>query len=217
MDIKRIFTYHPPQGSQPLRYETIRNEGRAFAKTLDKLCPDSEELTIAIRKLQEVVMFANAAIAINENKIPEPEPESLMSKINAHGQGSSYPQSQESYNNKVEFIAELCHEVNRAYCSAIGDNSQPTWENAPEWQKNTVREGVIHILDYPWASTEKSHEKWMKNKLSQGWCYGPRKDAKLKTHPCLLPYEELPKEEKAKDYILSAIVKFYQRKFNENI
>ena len=27
-------------------------------------------------------------------------------------------------------IARVCHEVNRAYCQAIGDNSQPTWEDA---------------------------------------------------------------------------------------
>lgn len=32
-------------------------------------------------------------------------------------------------------IARVCHEVNRAYCQALGDNSQPTWEEAPQWQR----------------------------------------------------------------------------------
>ena len=35
-------------------------------------------------------------------------------------------------------IAKVCHETNRAYCQATGDFSQPVWELAPEWQKQSV-------------------------------------------------------------------------------
>ncbi len=38
-------------------------------------------------------------------------------------------------------IARVCHEVNKAYCEALGDNSQPTWEDAPEWQRSSARMG----------------------------------------------------------------------------
>lgn len=34
----------------------------------------------------------------------------------------------------VEQIARMAHEANRAYCQALGDDSQPAWEDAPEWQ-----------------------------------------------------------------------------------
>lgn len=34
----------------------------------------------------------------------------------------------------IEDVAKVCHDTNRVYCKAIGDDSQPTWENAPEWQ-----------------------------------------------------------------------------------
>lgn len=43
------------------------------------------------------------------------------------------------------------------------------------------------------------HEIWAETRISQGWTYGPeRKDAEKK-HPCLIPYEELPEEEKVYD------------------
>ena len=39
---------------------------------------------------------------------------------------------------KPEQIARVCHEVNRAYCRAIGDESQPAWEDAPDWQQRSA-------------------------------------------------------------------------------
>lgn len=43
------------------------------------------------------------------------------------------------------------------------------------------------------------HEVWAQSRISQGWTYGPERDDALKHHPCLVPYEELPEEEKAYD------------------
>lgn len=43
------------------------------------------------------------------------------------------------------------------------------------------------------------HEVWAQNRINQGWQYGPRRDDVLKTHPCLVPYEDLPEEEKQYD------------------
>ena len=39
-------------------------------------------------------------------------------------------------------IAKVAHEINLAYCESIGDNSQPTWELAPDWQKSSAINGV---------------------------------------------------------------------------
>lgn len=41
----------------------------------------------------------------------------------------------------IENVAKVCHEVNRAYCQALGDDSQIVWESAPDWQKNSYRNG----------------------------------------------------------------------------
>ena len=43
------------------------------------------------------------------------------------------------------------------------------------------------------------HEVWAQNRLDQGWTYGEERSDVLKTHPCLVPYDELPEVEKAYD------------------
>lgn len=43
------------------------------------------------------------------------------------------------------------------------------------------------------------HEVWAETRLKQGWTYGEQRDDKKKTHPCLVPYEDLPEEEKEYD------------------
>ena len=105
-----------------------------------------------------------------------------------------------------EQIAQLAHEVNRAYCEALGDTSQPKWEDAPEWQQKSARLGVdLHTTD-PHAGPEASHQSWMQQKIRDGWKYGSVKDPEKKEHPCLVPFEELPKEQQAKDYLFRGVV-----------
>jgi hypothetical protein len=105
----------------------------------------------------------------------------------------------------LDAIARVCHEVNREYCRALGDDSQPSWEDAPEWQRASARMGVdLHLMgDF---GPEASHISWLKQKEAEGWKYGPVKDADKKEHPCYVPYDELPPEQQAKDYIFRAIV-----------
>lgn len=43
------------------------------------------------------------------------------------------------------------------------------------------------------------HEVWAETRIKQGWTYGPERNDKQKKHPCLIPYEELPEEEKEYD------------------
>jgi hypothetical protein len=114
-------------------------------------------------------------------------------------------------------IAQAAHEINRAYCQAIGDNSQPTWEDAPEWQKESAMAGVkLHMMN-PDAGPEASHESWMAQKIADGWAYGPEKRPDLKQHPCLVPFSELPKEQQAKDFIFRAVVHSLMSGFAINI
>jgi hypothetical protein len=106
---------------------------------------------------------------------------------------------------KTEAIARLCHEVNRAYCLSIGDDSQPRWENAPEWQKKSAIIGVEFHLNNE-TTPEQSHESWLKDKIADGWVYGEVKDPEKKTHPCMVPYDQLPVEQRTKDYLFKSIV-----------
>ena len=106
---------------------------------------------------------------------------------------------------ELDNIARVCHEVNRAYCQAIGDFSQVEWDEAPEWQRESARMGVdLHLMgDF---GPEASHVSWMKQKIDTGWVYGPIKDESKKEHPCIVPFNELPVEQQAKDFIFRAIV-----------
>lgn len=105
----------------------------------------------------------------------------------------------------TEMIAFVCHEVNRYYCAALGDNTQPPWSEAPEWQKDSARAGVkLHLSgDY---GPEASHEAWMTQKVNEGWTFGLIKDPEKKTHPCIVPYGDLPPSQQAKDYIFMGVV-----------
>jgi hypothetical protein len=104
-----------------------------------------------------------------------------------------------------EQIARVAHEVNRAYCQALGDDSQPAWEEAPEWQRASARMGVdLHTMGN--FGPEASHISWMKQKVADGWVFGPVKDPEAKTHPCLVPFADLPREQQAKDYLFRGVV-----------
>jgi len=103
-------------------------------------------------------------------------------------------------------IAEVAHQVNKAYCDSIGDTSQPDWKDAPEWQKQSAIKGV-EFHQSGEHGPEASHNSWLAEKRKDGWKYGPVKDPEKKEHPCYVPYSELPKEQQTKDFLFLAIVK----------
>ena|ERR1700735_860902 len=106
-----------------------------------------------------------------------------------------------------EDVARVAHEANRAYCLAIGDASQPAWEDAPDWQKSSALAGVHYHISHPDAKPADSHNSWLEQKRNEGWAFGRIKDPAAKLHPCFVPYDALPPEQKAKDYIYGAVVK----------
>ena len=105
-----------------------------------------------------------------------------------------------------EQIAKICHETNRAYCDALGDTSQVSWADAPDWQKDSAINGVKFHRETQDARSSHSHECWLAEKKEAGWKYGPTKDVEKKEHPCFVPYDELPEEQKLKDSFFIAIV-----------
>ena len=106
----------------------------------------------------------------------------------------------------AEQIARVAHEVNRAYCQALGDNSQPAWEDAPQWQRDSALLGVKLHIENPGASPSASHESWMAQKVAEGWVYGPEKKPELKQHHCIVPFADLPVGQQAKDFIFRGVV-----------
>lgn len=69
-DINEYFTYHPPNESQIVRYQKVRDAAKVFALAILENTKSSADQTATIRKLREVVMAANQTIALEdyENK-----------------------------------------------------------------------------------------------------------------------------------------------------
>jgi hypothetical protein len=106
----------------------------------------------------------------------------------------------------LDVVARVCHEANREYCAGIGDNSQPAWKDAPQWQRESAVKGVEFCRANPDAPPSANHDSWLDVKRADGWKYGAVKDPEKKEHPCFVPYDKLPEEQKAKDALFKAIV-----------
>lgn len=103
-------------------------------------------------------------------------------------------------------IARICHEANRAIQIETGDPSvSPHWDDAPEWQRASAIDGIQTAI--AGATPAQQHAAWCEYKRADGWVYGEAKDAEAKTHPCLVPYAELPYEQRVKDAVYGAIVR----------
>lgn len=60
----------------------------------------------------------------------------------------------------------------------------------------TVPEELMELVE---EMSRNVHEVWAKSRMDQGWTWGKQRDDKRKTHPDLVPYDELTEEEKDYD------------------
>lgn len=103
-------------------------------------------------------------------------------------------------------IAKICHQANKAWCEANGDDSQKDWDSAEAWQQDSALKGVEFRINNPEAGKDAQHNAWMEDKLVSGWVYGETKDVQKQTHPCIVPFEQLPEFQQKKDALFCAIV-----------
>ncbi len=106
----------------------------------------------------------------------------------------------------IENIARIAHEANRAYCAAHADYSHVSWEQTPPILRDSIVSGVMEKIANPGITPEESHDLWLDGKINYGWKYGEEKSIENKTHPCMVPYEELSPEHRVKDHLLTSIV-----------
>lgn len=64
--IHNNFSYHAPDQRQTVKYAQLRAEAKALAFIINGFCPESREKSLAMTKLEEAIMWANASIARNE-------------------------------------------------------------------------------------------------------------------------------------------------------
>ncbi len=62
-ELKKRFTYHKPEPGMEFTYERLRDLAHEFAQAIVQVVPESREQSLALTKLEETVMWANAGIA----------------------------------------------------------------------------------------------------------------------------------------------------------
>lgn len=62
-DLEKRFTYHAPKEGQTEIYQELRNKAKELAYMIEHFCPNTREKSLAVTKLEECVMWANASVA----------------------------------------------------------------------------------------------------------------------------------------------------------
>lgn len=108
----------------------------------------------------------------------------------------------------VEAIAQVCYAANRAYAETYaGDICAEPWETCSPELRRSIQHGVEHVLSHPNLPARQQHDAWMCYKLEHGWTLGDVKDEAKKTHPGLVPWDDLDDYEQRKDVLFLAIVR----------
>lgn len=109
--------------------------------------------------------------------------------------------------DRLDAIARTVHAALREWAAAHGQDDIPEWDFAPGWMHESTRESVRHALAHPGSGGRAQHEQWVQQKRADGWRHGPVKDPAAKTHPLMVPYEDLPDWERRKDILINAVVR----------
>lgn len=109
-------------------------------------------------------------------------------------------------------IARVCHEANRQYCIDNKLTTQTLWDELPVTQQNSIISGVAEVINNPKVTPAEMHQKWADYKTERGWIYGEVKNVKVQTHPNLVSYKKLPKEERRKNVLFIMTVRREMKK-----
>ena len=97
------------------------------------------------------------------------------------------------------FVYEAARVENTAAGRPI--NPEP-WEfRDKDFQLNMIQAVAKQCGPDRMTCPEALHDAWVDAYEEMGWKYGVKRDAKAKTHPDMVPFEELGKLEQEKDWV----------------
>lgn len=103
-------------------------------------------------------------------------------------------------------IAQIVHKTICALQDEQDDECPaPPWASAPGHMRLAALDGVRRAM--AGETPAQHHQAWCDYKTARGWTYGDRKDYDALTHPCLRPFDQLPRHQQVKDMVFIAVVK----------
>jgi hypothetical protein len=105
-----------------------------------------------------------------------------------------------------EQIAVICHEACRQLDRALRDDLREPWSKTTWWMRQTCIASVMFHIQNPDAAQDAAHEDWRKHKFELGWKAGPIPNEAIMEHPCLVPFAELPEEQRIEHALFKAVV-----------
>lgn len=109
----------------------------------------------------------------------------------------------------IEAAATAICDLNASFVNAItGENNSTAlpWAQMPETARMGMIAAVTACLRNPAATPQEQHDRWMAARTADGWTYGPVASRENKTHPNLVPWNELSQVEQFKDAIFCTVL-----------
>ena len=104
-----------------------------------------------------------------------------------------------------EQAARVAHEATRVLCRLMRNEVLPEWDDL-DGRRATLIDAAKFVVANPDEDDGGVHRAWMDAKLLDGWRWGPELDRASKRHPALLPFDELPEEDRRGDRLFRAVV-----------
>lgn len=142
----------------------------------------------------------------NDNVVPirPPRPET-PDLDDGRDCGSAHEDASLPHLQIVHEIARVAHEAVRGYREAIGDPSVAPWQYAEPSEKALAAQIVVTLIRARWKEPQKLHEEFVEDMKLQGWVHGEVTDPAKKTHAMLVPFDQLPEQQRIEDSLFRAV------------
>ena len=112
---------------------------------------------------------------------------------------------------KVRYLGWLCYQMG----ADLPLHDVPEDYEISDERLKSLMTGTKYVLENPATTAEENHNIWMEAKKNQGYTYGEVIDIEKKTHPSMIPFENLSDVEKRKDEMDVLMVKLANQLFEE--
>jgi len=107
----------------------------------------------------------------------------------------------------VTQIAKIAHEIRSVSIGLFKGKPTIAWDDLNEGVKNYILREVHYWLKNPSASASDSHNEWLRCKTEEGWSFGEENDHENKKHPSIVPYDQIPIQEKMANELIMKTVR----------